>query len=251
MSEPYKPNFRLNYINTCVSDHLQDSHNRDGQILLSCSLYNQTPEQAAKDLLCDLSSMTADFDVPEFEDSEILPVLYAACTGIDYRPFDPKGNRCKEGDLLFDTAIEECESQAWFYLEWSEPIQLSYTYDIVTPESAAIGDTVANGWCDLTGEDTYPISDEAFRTLADRIGYQKALDAMRPNPDLYWNASEAIKDIEDLGHLTLSTPGDHENSWLSQAEPETDEYGSMRRISVHIDGDPAMKAEILKYFDRH
>ena len=100
------------YIDTCLSDYLQDSYSRPGQTLCltspGCSL-----EDSVEALF---DSIDWDAGVPESTNEiEIKDAFRTALKGVDLRHIDEDGNRQEE-----ESEDEEynCESYIYVVLEW-------------------------------------------------------------------------------------------------------------------------------------
>jgi len=114
------------YVDTCLSDYLQDSYSRPGQALclasLGCSI-----EQTVEELLNSLDDSDSGF--PEtIGNDEIKEVLAEAIEAIDLRYIDENGNRCQ-------TPPEEdrdCEEPMLYVLiEWdASVVKLRMTVDV-------------------------------------------------------------------------------------------------------------------------
>jgi hypothetical protein len=79
------------YVDTCLSDYLQDGHNRDGEALAFASL-GGTVEDTVEQLLDSI-----EFDqAPDVSDDEIRFCFGEAIADIDLRYIDENGTRCDE-----------------------------------------------------------------------------------------------------------------------------------------------------------
>lgn len=86
-------NITARYVDTCLSDYLQDSYSRDGQTLLLCSLGTNRADTAQ----ALVESMDMDAGVPEsVTDDQIFDAVNAALEGVDLRYIDEDGNRQDE-----------------------------------------------------------------------------------------------------------------------------------------------------------
>jgi len=112
------------YVDTCLSDYLQDGYNRPGQALclasLGCSI-----EDTAQQLL---ESNQGDPWLPEcFEDADIKAALIAALEGVDLRYVDEDGNPQDEPDEDRDHE----EPYVYVVLEWDATvIKMRLTLDV-------------------------------------------------------------------------------------------------------------------------
>lgn len=102
------------HVDTCLPDYLQDSYNRDGEVLLLCVPRGQPASEAAEELY---DSMSDACGLPEsVSEKEVLAVLTDVCRDIDLRYIDGDGNCCEEepdGWEDMDTAY------VYVVLQWS------------------------------------------------------------------------------------------------------------------------------------
>ena len=102
------------YIDTCLSDYLQDGCNRPGQILL-CAGLGCTAKETREELIRSACEQMG--DIPEsIEDTEIDAVVDAALVGVDLRFIDGDGNPQDEVPEWFDHQ----EPYIYVVLEWTE-----------------------------------------------------------------------------------------------------------------------------------
>lgn len=95
--------------------------------------------------------------------------------------------------------------------------RIAITYDIVTHESAAEGDTAENGWIDQEGVSMKPDADEA----ADGV---TAVD-------------KAVEMLRDNGATEASSSSFHTGIWYTNNDHDTDYItGAVESRSYHLKG---------------
>lgn len=112
------------YVDTCISDYLQDGYNRPGQALALCSL-GCSVEDTVRELV---NSVTNDESIPEcYEDTDLEIAVLAAIDGLDLRYIDEDGNRQDEPDDDRDGD----EPYLYVVLEWDATvIKMTMTVDV-------------------------------------------------------------------------------------------------------------------------
>ena len=119
-------NITARYVDTCLSDYLQDGYSRPGQALgfasTGCSLAD-TVEQI-------VTSVTNDEGIPAcYEDSDLEAAVLAALEGVDLRYIDENGNRQDEPED--DGAWRGDEPYIYVVLEWDASIvSMRLTVDV-------------------------------------------------------------------------------------------------------------------------
>lgn len=113
------------YVDTCLSDYLQDGFNRPGQILLCASL-GGTIEDTRDELIRSACEQMG--EVPSsVEDSEIDAAIDAALAGVDLRYIDEDGNPQDEPDEDRDGD----EPYVYVVLEWDATVvKVRLTVDV-------------------------------------------------------------------------------------------------------------------------
>jgi len=105
-------NITARYVDTCLSDYLQDSYSRPGQTLCLASL-GGTIEETVEALY---ESIDWDSDIPEsIEEESIKEALRDELQGVDLHYIDEEGNRCDEPEEDRDSD----EPYLYVVLEWT------------------------------------------------------------------------------------------------------------------------------------
>lgn len=128
--------FNIYYIETCYPDYLQDHHHRDGECLLSLCLASQSEEQAALEIVGEVSE--CDTGLPaDVTDEQILAAARVAVQGLTFHPYDAEGNEVQKPAQMADMGtrasrkwhaamdaweneVADCESRAYFVASWGE-----------------------------------------------------------------------------------------------------------------------------------
>jgi hypothetical protein len=117
-------NITARYVDTCLSDYLQDSYSRPGQTLLLTSL----GLDLATTVESLMESMDGDCGLPEsISDVEIARAVRDAIEGVDLRYIDENGNRCDEPEEDRDGD----EPYLYVVLEWDATVvKMRLTVDV-------------------------------------------------------------------------------------------------------------------------
>jgi hypothetical protein len=193
------------YVDTCLSDYLQDSYSRPGQTLCltspGCSL-----EDSVEALF---DSIDWDAGVPDSTDEvSIKDAFRTALKGVDLRYIDEDGNRQDEES---DDEEYNCESYIYVVLEWDATVvKMTMTVDV---------DYYANG--------TDP--QELKYALENLVRYAAGEGLLLPPPHdsdaivKDWGATASPKGEEprkqiDYRHLISSIDGYHGNEMKDRDE---------------------------------
>lgn len=83
----------------------------------------------------------------------------------------------------------------------------------------------------------YSIVDEAFQQLVEKVGRQRALEDMSPEPARFNRLDEAIEYVTSHGGLEpSSSPGWYSGMWYTTVEDDWDSYGDVVHYSFHVEG---------------
>ena len=102
-------------------------------------------------------------------------------------------------------------------------MRVSFTYEVITPESAGYGEAAEHGWI-MPGHWEYPLQDDD--------GYHREVidQAQRGDFDIT-DLSEAVSFAQSLG-ICCDTGG-----WLESIDPDRDyTTGAETRYAMHIEG---------------
>jgi len=163
------------YVDTCLSDYLQDGYTRPGQTLCLTSL-GCDAEGTVSALM---ESIDMDAGIPEhISDDEIRKALTDAIEGVDLRYIDENGNRCDEPPedrdheepylyvvLEWDATVVSLNLvvDVEYYLNGADPHDLKTVLENLIRFAASDGslqggtDAVVKSWgaTALTGKSTY------------------------------------------------------------------------------------------------
>ena len=148
-------NISARYVDTCLSDYLQDSYSRDGQTLCLSPL-GLSLDDAVESLF---DSMDCDAGIPEYiSDDDIKAALRDALAGVDLRYIVENGDRCDETP---EDDRDDIEPYLYVVLEWDPTVvKVRLTGDF---EFYANGESVSELRAHLTTTLEVILSDAAGR----------------------------------------------------------------------------------------
>ena len=116
-------------------------------------------------------------------------------------------------------------------------LKVNFTYQTVTPESAAIGDVAEHGWI-MPGMWEYPLQDDSGH-------HESVLDQAQKGDFDITDLAEAINFAESLGIYYDS------GNWLDSVDPDIDyQSGEETTYSMHIEGvTPSTYNRIVAYLN--
>jgi hypothetical protein len=127
---------------------------------------------------------------------------------------------------------------------WPVDVAIHMTYETITPESAAEGEWADHGFYEPGGW-YYSIADENFEALEAKVGRQKALEEMSPEPARFTRLDEVVDYMGDKGALIHSGTVRYE-CYTTLEEANFDVEGNEVRYSFHVEGPTYSQRAVYK-----